>query len=40
MNVEDFHRWGVTNSMKVLLKSKTAQSVLNIDHEFVARQWS
>ena len=40
MNVEDFHRWGVTNSMKVLLKSKTAQSVLNTDHEFVARQWS
>ena len=24
MNVEDFHRWRVTNFMKVLLKSKTA----------------
>ena len=40
MNVEDFHRWGVTNSMKVLLKSKTAQSVLNTEQESVARQWS
>ena len=36
MNVEDFHRLRVTNFMKVLLKSKTAQSVLNIDQESVA----